>query len=106
MANGNGYSNGNNNGLFAPWKTIGLSITAAIGITSVGLTLQSERLQEHADEMAQLRADMYAKTDQRYRVRDATRDFKVVNARIDRVEVRDDRCETRMNLHLKGHEAR
>jgi hypothetical protein len=104
MANGN-YS-GNGNGVFAPWKTIGLSLTAAIGIASVGLSLQGERLQEHSEELAQLRADMYSKTDQRYRVRDAIRDFKASNARMARIEAHDDRCERRMNAHLKDHETR
>ena len=95
-------ANGNGNGMpMPPWKVIGLAITASIGISGVSMTVISDRLSEHADEIAELHAQM--SKGERYTEADARRDFGYTNARMSRIEASDAECAKRINEHLKKH---
>ena len=97
-------ANGNENGVTPAWKIVAIPITVCIGIMTIALSLQNERLKEHENEIAQLRKDLYTKTDQRYRITDAQRDFSYSNARMSRIEASDAECARRINEHIKGHQ--
>ena len=99
MANGNG----NGNGVTPAWKVIAIPITVCIGMMTIALSMQNERLKEHENEISQLRKDLYAKTDQRYRIQDAIRDFALTNERMNRIEVSDAECARRINEHITRH---
>jgi hypothetical protein len=90
---------------FAPWKVIGLAITASIGISGIAMTLISDRLAEHAAEIAELGVQMNKGA--RYTEADATRDFRYIENRIVRIESHDERhderCRLRMDEHVKSH---
>ena len=98
MANGNGNGNGL---LMPPWKIIGLAITASIGISGISMTIMSDRISEQAMELHKLQSEM--NKGERYTESDARRDFRHANNRMDRIEARDERCEARMNEHVKDH---
>ena len=103
MANGNG--NGNGNGvLLPPWKVIGLAITASLGISGISMTVMSDRISQQADELHKLQAEM--NKGERYTESDARRDFGYASQRMERIEARDERCEARMNEHLRRHPAK
>jgi hypothetical protein len=64
-------------------------------------------LQEHGDDMRELRIDITAlrydlerRTDQRYRQSDATRDFRNVEIRLENVNFRFERNEKNIELCL------
>ena len=98
MANGNG----NGNGLpVPPWKIVGLAVTVALGISGITMTLLSDRLSEHGEEIAELSAQL-AKGE-RYTEADAARDFNNVDKRMDRIEMSDAECARRINDHVKRH---
>ena len=92
MANGNG-----NTALLTPAKTI--SICVAITIAINGWSLATT--QEHAEELAELRREVALKTDKRYRVTDAERDFRLVYYRLERDEADIDRCIKFIDKHHK-----
>ena len=86
---------------FAPWKVIGLAITASIGISGIAMTLISDRLAEHASEIAEVQAQLNKGA--RYTEADAQRDFRHVENRIRRTEESDQECSKRLNEHIKAH---
>ena len=98
MANGNGNGNGIS---MPPWKVIGLAITASLGISGISMDLISDRLEEHATEIAYITAQL-AKGE-RYTEADAQRDFQYANQRMNRIETSDAECAKRINEHIRKH---
>jgi hypothetical protein len=84
-------ANGNNTTL-TPAKIIGICIAITVAVN--GWT---------AIQLSDLRREMNAKTDQRYRQSDALRDLKLVNFRFMRNEEKLQRCEDYINEHRKDH---
>lgn len=97
MTNGNGI-------LMAPWKVIGLAITASIGISGISMTLISDRLSEHAEEIEYI--EIQLAKGHRYTEADARRDFGYTNQRMARIETSDAECAKRINEHIRGHSGR
>ena len=98
MANGNI----NGNGVPLPaWKVVGLAVTASIGISGLTMNIMSDRISEHANEIAELQAQL-AKGE-RYTEADALRDFGYTNQRMGRIEASDAECSRRINEHIKRH---
>ena len=85
-------ANGDSSGIFSPAKIIFSCIGVSIGIVTIGLTLVSSRMDDQGIEIAELRQELKERTDERYRLSDATRDFRLVEYRFERNEKNIDKC--------------
>ena len=83
------------------WKVAGLAATISIGVSGIAMSILSDRITAQSKMLGAISIEM--NKGERYTEKDAERDFKVANARMSRIEVRDDRCERRMNEHIKSH---
>ena len=83
------------------WKVAGLAATVSIGISGITLSILSDRITEQNIAINALHKEMTK--GERYTEKDAERDFGVANARMSRIEARDERCERRMNQHIISH---
>ena len=95
MANGNGTT-------LTPIKTIMICLAITVAINGWSLAINNE----NATEISDLRRDLDMKTDKRYRVTDAERDFRLVEFRFERNEEKLRRCEKFIQDHhrLDEHE--
>src|SRR5210317_422635 len=85
---GQWMANGNNGSLLTPAKIISICIGVTIGINGWSLIL----MQEHGNEISEIRQDLERRTDQRYRISDAARDFRLVEFRFERNEANIQQC--------------
>ena len=85
-------ANGDSNGSLPPAKVILSCVGLSVTIMAIGMTILTQRLDEHADEINAIRTEIELRTDQRYRQSDAARDFRLVEFRFERIEKDMDKC--------------
>ena len=101
MANGNG-NNGYKKYEVPPlWKVVGLSATVSLGVSGTAMSILSDRITSQSKMLGAISIEV--NKGERYTEKDAERDFRVAYARMSRNEARDERCERRMNEHMKNH---
>jgi len=92
-------ANGDSNGNIPPAKIILSCLGLSITVMAIGLTITTQRLDEHAAEINEIRADLVKRTDERYRASDAARDFRLVEFRFERMEKDMDKCMDYIEQH-------
>jgi hypothetical protein len=89
------------NGPLSPGKIVALAITASLAINGVAVTVMNASISRQQAEISDIRKELYKRTDDRYRRREAVTAHKNITDRIHSVEKRDDKIEATIDEHIR-----
>jgi len=88
------------NSQLSPGKIVALAVTASLAINGTAVTLMNSVIRAQSTEIAEIRKDLYRRTDDRYRRREAEAAHTNLTDRIISVEKRDDKIEATVDEHI------